>query len=1561
MSFGVGVGDIIQLARISSRLSNSFSSGPTGAAAEFNEVKAQLSSLSIVLEALARDLGKPGRSVEDARNKEKLGEMVDGCKATLRRLESIVEKYTDKLDSSWSWKIWFSKGYKLILWTTDGGDIRALKDDLHRHYVMIDSYINVLNRADLQQALDVLERMLSEKKHRRTQSLNSVNNNHSVLRPEVTHVSSSSRPKTFEGFPAFYATSELGYRRAAKTKMNFSISRRNPMASICREATVNPDFFLGGSIISNQPMFCCNCSRIKGVFTDSHQSALAKIKCGPDTIIVKNESSDLMQREYTLYSPRIDDAASKKHDESDDKTYVISIPLRKNQRAFEASLVQFLAHQAARCLADGVIPESKWVRWENDLPGPSKSAPSKSGLFSPWSPGRGSEVSPNRPTRGRVLVACTVRLGITAEHTIKGMNIRYIPPNNSSWTDSLSVKSLMIIQYRSIRKQKLYQSVDEEAGAWQDGDFLKLFLEFAKMSEYLKQVRSLRCDFAWEEKIRIMGPAITLKVRELRHFEDDLLVEGAGTLTYLGERVNLSAGTGAGDIQLDRWNLPKLPSNKKAATNESAFLVAWIQPLHEQLRNFWAARLSRKEEVKATFNLNNVIVKGRPEVFNQEFYGSQLVVLHDWSTRSTRIVVRSVSGNCVVTQDVSDRKGTKLDLIDDMLAIEEPMANVTYLIPGKEKDGPSLKIRQEPNTINYQFSDDQDAVACICMITELGRGEFIMETMSLEDAISSPIPGFATPVISETTEMALPAPLDFSYTSPRSSGNLFAELPSNHVRKPSGSFSQPPLDASKGYELDVEIYLDEANQTLLCPHATVNPALFLSFDAIGQAALPLFACRCKNGNGIQSLVKQHELGDYRAGGFTLPILTLSPRTGKTPGCFVIVNVTAKDLTLELYIRCPNPQKERQFEEVMSSLLRMRVATNLAIVGMRPSQDLISVHTEDIETISVLSAFGTIEVSPSADIRIDGEWRFLSQATKEVSISQHRIVRRRDLADRLSQDPSRTANLFEDGGRSMLQFKSGDRNFTCYVRAAPKLHPQDNYITLTMQVDDAVLLPPDNTIKYGREERLGTGRLRLRFDGANRATQQIASQSFGWFNFWRNRLKMRRWFDTEEDENKEYECNIEEAAVDADNPKFFDSFFNNSKLTILKDDDLNTLRIFVQSFSNDRVLSQDVPPSMFTRERSIKASIEACCTGERTFAFTHDSAIADRSGDGDPRCWRLNGTASYMFPTKQLRDLFCDNLIRVVSSIAKGPEDVDEGVFELDSVSLVSPNAVELPTFEFSMPTLLRRATIRTKIIVEDNDDDDSDQETGISEMPAMTEPRRSSQNLGFGLGSGTGTRDPSPNRSIRPSRSFVRERRALSPAPSPSRKPDTRLRTPSPENNSHRTTPSPKPALFIPPPPPLPSFPSDLAASPVIDRSQKTLSSPPRSAVSTVSSQDTIASPATSTISTISSISTVSTSSSRTFVDSRSPTRSTSRATNTTYRVWAQYDAKKEGEIHVKVGDMIKVDYEDDAADAVWGSKMHSKKRVEGWVPKWCLTQVGNLDFNLRGRRRGHSTNERES
>lgn len=50
--------------------------------------------------------------------------------------------------------------------------------------------------------------------------------------------------------------------------------------------------------------------------------------------------------------------------------------------------------------------------------------------------------------------------------------------------------------------------------------------------------------------------------------------------------------------------------------------------------------------------------------------------------------------------------------------------------------------------------------------------------------------------------------------------------------------------------------------------------------------------------------------------------------------------------------------------------------------------------------------------------------------------------------------------------------------------------------------------------------------------------------------------------------------IEEVDMDTKNPDYFDGYFNNGKLSLLRNTELGTVRILVQSFSSDRILSQD---------------------------------------------------------------------------------------------------------------------------------------------------------------------------------------------------------------------------------------------------------------------------------------------------------------------------------------------------------------------------------------------------
>lgn len=207
------------------------------------------------------------------------------------------------------------------------------------------------------------------------------------------------------------------------------------------------------------------------------------------------------------------------------------------------------------------------------------------------------------------------------------------------------------------------------------------------------------------------------------------------------------------------------------------------------------------------------------------------------------------------------------------------------------------------------------------------------------------------------------------------------------------------------------------------------------------------------------------------------------------------------------------------EGQLANLLRMRLAANAAIVGIRPSQDIISVYEENEDSFSILSAFSNTSATPSVSLRVDGTWKPLTSVAQAVAISQHQIVERYKLLDRLITDPNNHKDLFGNSGRSMLQLKADDSTFVCFVNAAPKFHNQRSYITLTMEVEEAVLAPEEGVGAVG--ENLGFGRLRLRFEGAGAQTQRVASELFGWLNFWRNRLRTERWFDVDDDEEVEY--------------------------------------------------------------------------------------------------------------------------------------------------------------------------------------------------------------------------------------------------------------------------------------------------------------------------------------------------------------------------------------------------------------------------------------------------------
>lgn len=152
MSFGIGVGDILMLSGIAYRIAKTFTSGRTGALAEFHEVETQLFAISNALKLLSTTLDRSESSkrkdlptLED----ESLRQMIENCSTTLKHLEEVLERYPELLRSEETisdektrrkWKREFKENVKKIKWTTEGADLDKLRGNLAVH-------VNALNLA----------------------------------------------------------------------------------------------------------------------------------------------------------------------------------------------------------------------------------------------------------------------------------------------------------------------------------------------------------------------------------------------------------------------------------------------------------------------------------------------------------------------------------------------------------------------------------------------------------------------------------------------------------------------------------------------------------------------------------------------------------------------------------------------------------------------------------------------------------------------------------------------------------------------------------------------------------------------------------------------------------------------------------------------------------------------------------------------------------------------------------------------------------------------------------------------------------------------------------------------------------------------------------------------------------------------------------------------------------------------------------------------------------------------------------------------------------------------
>jgi hypothetical protein len=166
----LSIGDAILLSQLAYSLARAFTSGRKSAPAEFQEVQNQLYGLGSALEFIAKDRTESSSrsGVGDAETVEKekeadeqedvLERMLSNFLGNLKHLELLVGEYMEidpnAKDSGQTglrrWQQDVKRNWKKIQWTTEGGDLEKLRNNLAVH-------INGLNLA-----LSAMHRCVSE-------------------------------------------------------------------------------------------------------------------------------------------------------------------------------------------------------------------------------------------------------------------------------------------------------------------------------------------------------------------------------------------------------------------------------------------------------------------------------------------------------------------------------------------------------------------------------------------------------------------------------------------------------------------------------------------------------------------------------------------------------------------------------------------------------------------------------------------------------------------------------------------------------------------------------------------------------------------------------------------------------------------------------------------------------------------------------------------------------------------------------------------------------------------------------------------------------------------------------------------------------------------------------------------------------------------------------------------------------------------------------------------------------------------------------------------------------
>lgn len=152
------IGDILMLSQLCWKIGRAFSAGQKSAPVAFQEVGTEISSLARGLKQLAEVLHSEAdkRLILDASNHTQHGIeiILDSCKKTINDLDTLVEhnqvikkhRTVGGFAIERSWSDLVLAEYETMIWTTEGGSLRSLRDLLRMHTSCITLFVHALQR-----------------------------------------------------------------------------------------------------------------------------------------------------------------------------------------------------------------------------------------------------------------------------------------------------------------------------------------------------------------------------------------------------------------------------------------------------------------------------------------------------------------------------------------------------------------------------------------------------------------------------------------------------------------------------------------------------------------------------------------------------------------------------------------------------------------------------------------------------------------------------------------------------------------------------------------------------------------------------------------------------------------------------------------------------------------------------------------------------------------------------------------------------------------------------------------------------------------------------------------------------------------------------------------------------------------------------------------------------------------------------------------------------------------------------------------------------------------------